>query len=186
MFTCSSAKKNDANAPIGGTGMLLIPSGFWSLSQVQKVNARIMMATFSRNPQATIICCYNPTHAYSEEIKQDFYDSLATITRNIPTHNVTIVAQDMNAKLHLDHSMQHSVINDETNSNRYKLLDFLTECLLNAINTCLYKHKCNLWRFRFPNGGRSQTDYILLNKKWMNNTRNCEAYSTFSSIGSDD
>ena len=129
-FACSSAEKNNSNASIGGIGMLLSPSAFWCLSEVQKVNCRIMMADFSGNPQATIICCYSPTNADSGEIKQEFYDSLATITRNIPTHNITKVAGDMNAKLHLEHSMQHSVFSDESNSNGYKLLDLCTKHVL--------------------------------------------------------
>ena len=36
----------------------------------------------------------------------------------------------MNSKLSVEHSMQHSVFDDETNSNGYKLLDLLTECQL--------------------------------------------------------
>ena len=81
--------------------------------------------------------------------------------------------------------MQHSVFNDETNSNRCKLLDLLTKCQWIWFNICFHKCKGKIWKFRFPNGGRSQIDYILLNKKWRNSARNCEAYSTFSSIGSD-
>ena len=84
---------------------------------------------------------------------------------NIPTHNVTIVAGDMNAKLTLEHSMQHSIFNDETNSNGYKLLDLFAEYHLIALNKCFCKCKGKLWTLRFPNGGRSQIDYILLNEK---------------------
>ena len=35
------------------------------------------------------------------------------------------------------------------------------------------------------NGSKSQIDYILINRKWKNSVKNVEAYSTFSSIGSD-
>ena len=184
-FACSSAEKNDANTSRGGIGKLLSPSAFQCLSQVQKVNSRIMTATFSGNPQVTIICCYSLTNADSEEVKQELYDSLETITRNDPTHNVTIVGGDMNAKLSLEHTMQHSVFNDEINFNGHKLLDLLTECQLIVLNMCFNKHKGKLWTFRLPNGGRLQINYILLNKKWKNSARNCEAYSTCSSIGSD-
>ena len=34
-------------------------------------------------------------------------------------------------------------------------------------------------------GIKSQIDFIMLNKKWKNSLKNCEAYSTFSSLGSD-
>ena len=36
-----------------------------------------------------------------------------------------------------------------------------------------------------PIWGQTTINYILWNKKWRNSARNCEAYSTFSSIGSD-
>ena len=128
----------------GGIGMLLSPSAFWCWSHVQKVYSRIITATFSRNPQRTLICFYSLTNANSEETKQEFYDSLATITRNVPTHNITIVAGDMNAKLSLEHSMKNSVFNDERNSNEYRLLDLLTKCQLIALNTCFHKHNGKL------------------------------------------
>ena len=81
--------------------------------------------------------------------------------------------------------LQHSVFSDETSSNGCKLLDLLTKGQLIVLNTCFHKQKWKLWTFKFPNRGRSQIDYILLNKKWRNSARNCEAYSTFISIGSD-
>ena len=34
-------------------------------------------------------------------------------------------------------------------------------------------------------GHKSQVDYILVNRKWKNSVKNSEAYSSFSSLGSD-
>ena len=34
-------------------------------------------------------------------------------------------------------------------------------------------------------GAKSQVDYIMVRNKWRNSTKNCEAYNSFSSIGSD-
>ena len=34
-------------------------------------------------------------------------------------------------------------------------------------------------------GLKSQVDYILINREWKNSVKSCEAYSNFSSIGSD-
>ena len=36
-----------------------------------------------------------------------------------------------------------------------------------------------------PCGTKHQLDYIVVNRKWKNSQMNCEAYSTFSSVGSD-
>ena len=35
------------------------------------------------------------------------------------------------------------------------------------------------------NNRKSQIDYILVNRKWKNSIHNCEAYNSFSSLGSD-
>ena len=34
-------------------------------------------------------------------------------------------------------------------------------------------------------GSKTQVDYIMVNKKWKNTVHDCEAYNTFSSVGSD-
>ena len=35
------------------------------------------------------------------------------------------------------------------------------------------------------NNRKSQIDYILINNKWKNCPKNCQAYSSFASVGSD-
>ena len=35
------------------------------------------------------------------------------------------------------------------------------------------------------NNNKFQIDYILISRKWKNSMHNCEAYNSFSSIGSD-
>ena len=52
-------------------------------------------------------------------------------------------------------------------------------------NTNFMKPLSKLWTFQHPSASRSQIDYILIRKKWRNSIRNCQSYSTFSSIGSD-
>ena len=37
----------------------------------------------------------------------------------------------------------------------------------------------------YPNGVKSQLDYILLNKKWRNSALNSEPYNIFTSVDSD-
>ena len=34
-------------------------------------------------------------------------------------------------------------------------------------------------------GVKTQLDYIMIRRKWKNSVKNCEAYSSFSSVGSD-
>ena len=36
------------------------------------------------------------------------------------------------------------------------------------------------------NNRKSQNGYILINNKWKNCLKNCQAYTSFASVGSDD
>ena len=50
----------------------------------------------------------------------------------------------------------------------------------------MFRKKLWLWTFISDmNGSKTQVGYIMVNKKWKNSVKNCEAYSSFSSMGSD-
>ena len=71
-------------------------------------------------------------------------------------------------------------------SNGKLLLDLAEENDLIITNTTFQKRSGKLWTYLSDmNGSKSQIDYILINRKWKNSVKNVEAYSTFSSIGSD-
>ena len=52
----SFATRNSINAAVGGVGFLLNPRASRSLSNVQKISPRIMLANFSGSPATTVIC----------------------------------------------------------------------------------------------------------------------------------
>ena len=90
----------------------------------------------------------------------------------------------MNAKLgHTD--VTPSTYGESSNRNGTMLIEFMRERDLIAINTRYQKRKGKLWTFEYPNGEKAQLDYIMINKKWRNSAVNYEAYSTFSTVGSD-
>ena len=64
--------------------------------------------------------------------------------------------------------------------------DLALENNLAITNTHFQKKKGTLWTYISDmSGTKSQVDYIMINRKWINSVTNVEAYSTFSSIGSD-
>ena len=65
--------------------------------------------------------------------------------------------------------------------------DLVKETNLLVTNTHYQKKPGKLWTFisDMNEDQKSQVDYIMVNRKWRNTVKNCEAYSTFSSIGSD-
>ena len=54
----ASSWKNSVNATIGGIGMLIGPWALKSLNSIEKIQPRMMVATYNGNPSATIISCY--------------------------------------------------------------------------------------------------------------------------------
>ena len=183
LITCS-ADKNSQNASIGGVGLLINPQIYKSLMKTEKISSRIIQATFDGNPKTTITSCYSPTNISDEHMRTSFYTLLSESIRAIPKHNVQIVGGDMNAKINPEDCTGNS-FNKKTNFNGQALLTLLEECNLILLNTKFKKRKGKLWTFLYPNGEKAQLDYILINKKWQNSATDCEAYSSFSSVGSD-
>ena len=61
-----SAWKNSVNAAVWGVGMLIGPRALKTLNSIEKIQSRMMAATFNGNPRATIISCYSPTNVSEE------------------------------------------------------------------------------------------------------------------------
>ena len=76
-----------------------------------------------------------------------------------------------------------SVYNDVTNENGKKSIGLLAGLQIASIlDTGNVKE---YYGHTLPSGKKSQVDYILINTKWKNSALNCEAYNTFSTVGSD-
>ena len=61
MLVTVSAWKNSVNASVGGVGMLIRPRVLKTLNSIERIQPRMIAATFNGNPKATIISCYSPT-----------------------------------------------------------------------------------------------------------------------------
>ena len=61
----------------------------------------------------------------------------------------------------------------------------MLENRLASLNTKFQKRKGKLLTATNANGVNVQIDYILINKRWNNNTLNCVAYSSFEVVFSD-
>ena len=154
--------------------MLLSPKTYKSLHLMEIFSAEIMIASSKGNPAVTIISCYSPTNVSEEEDKDQFYFDLRTATRSIPKHNITLAGGDMTARLGKKDARFGkkdagcSAYNNVTNENGKRLLDYIQECRLQALNTRCRKRKGKLWSHTLPCGKKSQIDYILIDTKWKN------------------
>ena len=76
-------------------------------------------------------------------------------------------------------------LHDSTNRNREHLTDFTQENGLTFLNTKFQKRKGKRWTNTYLNNTKTHIDYTLMNKKWINSSLNCEAYSAFKGVSSD-
>ena len=121
MLATVSAWKNYINAMVGGVGMLIGPRALKTLNSIERIQPRMMAATFNGNPRATIISCYNPTNVSEETELVAFYDELSSLVRSISKHNILVIGGDMNAQIRktetTDKPPQH-IKSEWTTSNR--------------------------------------------------------------------
>ena len=94
-----SAWKNTVNAAVGWVGLLIGPRELKTLNSIEKIQPRMMAATFNGNPRATIISCYSPSNVSEETELVTLYDELSSLVRSIPKHNMLVIGGDMNAQI---------------------------------------------------------------------------------------
>ena len=128
-----SAWKNSVNAAVGGVGLLIGPRALKMLNSVEKIQTRMMAATFNGNPRATIISCY-VTNVSEETELVTFYAELSSLVRSIPKHNMLVIGGDMNAQIGKNGNNKYSLHNT-SNRNGQHLTDFMTENRLACLNT---------------------------------------------------
>ena len=183
-FISASAWKNSINSTIGGVGMLLSPQAYKSLNKIEEIIPRIIIADFNGNPTTTIISCYSPTNSSDQEAIDNFYQSLSSVTRQVPKHNFLIIGGDLNAQIGYSSTHKFSY-HKSSNRNGLLLEEFIEEHELLCLNTKFQKTPSKLWTITYANRSKAQLDYIIINKKWKNSAMNCQAYNSFEGVYSD-
>ena len=138
-----SAWKNSVNATVGGVGLLIGSRALKMLNSVEKIQPRMMAATFNGNPRATIISCYSPTNVSEETELVTFYDELSSLVRSIPKHSTLVIGGDMNAQIGKNGNNKYSLHNT-SNKNGQHLTDFMIENRLACLNTNYQKREGKL------------------------------------------
>ena len=78
--------------------MLLKPRPLNSFNIIEKIQSRMMVATFNGKPSTTIISCYSPINASDEMDLITFYNKLSSLVSSISKHNILIIGEDMNTQ----------------------------------------------------------------------------------------
>ena len=141
-FVSASAWKNSVNALIGGVGKLIGPRALKSLNSIEKIQLRMMVATFNGNPSTTIISCYKPNQWSEETDLIPFYNELSSLVHSIPKHNVLMIGKDMNAQIGKNNEFS---LHNSPNRNGQNLTNFTQENRFTYLNTKFQKGKGKLW-----------------------------------------
>ena len=165
-------------------GMLIGPRALKTLNSIERIQPRMMAATFIGNPKTTIISCYSPTNVSEETELVTFYEELSSLVRSIPKHNLLVIGGDMNAQIGKNRNNKYSLHNT-SNRNGQHLTDFMIENRLPCLNANYQKREGKLWTYTYANNNKAQIDYVFINRKWKNSAMNCEAYSSFEGVSSD-
>ena len=155
-----------------------------TLNSIDRIQPRMMAATFNGNPKATIISCYSPTNVSEETELVTFYGELSSLVRSIPKHNLLVIGGDMNAHIGKHRNKKYSLHNT-SNRNGQHLTDFMIENRLTCLNTNYQKREGKLWTYTYANNNKAHIDYVFINREWKNSAMNCEAYSSFEGVSSD-
>ena len=75
--------------------MLLRSRAITSLNIIEKIQPRMMVATFNGNPSTTIISCYSSTNVSEKTDLITFYDELSSLVHSI----IFVIGRDMNAQI---------------------------------------------------------------------------------------
>ena len=90
----------------------------------------------------TIISCYSPTNSSDQDVIDNFYQSLSSVTRQVPKHNFLIIGGDLNAQI--GHSSTHKFsYHKSSNRNGLLLEEFIEEHELLCLNKKFQKHCLN-------------------------------------------
>ena len=161
--------------------MLIGPRALKTLKSIERIQPRMMAATFNGNLGATIISCYTPTNVSEETELVAFYDELSSLVRSIPKHNVLVIGGDMNAQIGKNGNNRYSLQNT-SNRNGQHLTEFMIENRLTCLNTNYQKREGKLWTYTYANNSKVQIDYVFINKKRKNSPMNCNAYYSFEVV----
>ena len=172
-----SAWKNSVNTTVGGVGMLIGPRALTTLNSIERIQPRMLAATFNRNPRATIVSCYSPTNVSEETELVAFYDELSSLLRSIPKQNELVIGGDMNAQIGKNGNNKYSLHNT-SNRNGQHLTDSMIENRLTCLNTNSQKREGKLRTYMYANNSKAHIDYVLINKKWKNSAINFEGVSS--------
>ena len=96
----STLENTIISTAIGGVEILLSLCALKSLNSIERIQLRMICATFNGNPCTTVISCYTSTNGSNEVYINTFNHMLSSLVWHIPKDNILIMEGEMNRQTH--------------------------------------------------------------------------------------
>ena len=135
------------------------------------ISDRILKICIRAKPyNLSIVQCYAPTSAASDEELEEFYNQLQETLDAIPSRDIKLVMGDLNAKVgsaNTNTSTHGTCGLGARNERGNSLIDFCKTNNLAIANTLFDQHPRRLYTWISPDRNtRNQIDYIMIEQKW--------------------
>ena len=167
-----SGHDNEQHAHTEGVAFMMSKLAAKALIEWVLVSPRTITARFnSKGRKVTLINCYAPTNNTTDELKQEFYDSLQGVLDHTPRRGITILMGDLNAKIGSDNTGRERIMGRHglgcLNEKGERFADL---CAFNdlVIGGSIFSHKTLHKATWISPDGRSsnQIDDIAIGRKW--------------------
>ena len=104
----------------------------------------------------------------------EHYTQLTQATSTIPKHNALLTTEDFNSHISSHDTDNKFTFHQSTNTNGKLTIEYVEEADMITTNTHFQKIKGKLLTFLSDTGGiKTQVDYLMIRKRWMNSVVNC-------------
>lgn len=167
-----SGKESEEEVREHGVGFLLSNAARKSLLDWKPISDRIIYARFNSDVRKiSIIQCYAPTNAATEDTKDDFYNALNATIKKIKKQDIVVVMGDLNAKVGSDntnrtrHMGTHGL--GECNENGERFVEFCQNHDLTIGGTLFIHGDHHKYTWNSPDGTtKNQIDHLAISSKW--------------------
>ena len=153
----------------GGVGIFLAEKWVEKVIDIKRVSDRIMiMKLMIGKTIVSALCTYAPQSGLSEELKDEFYDSLIDVTSKLGEKEVVLLGGDLNGHVGEKSDGFEGVHGGngfgERNREGERILEFCCAMDMIVANTTFHKRESHL--VTYESGlAKTQVDYVLVNRK---------------------
>ena len=178
----------------GNHGVAIIYRRGLEILDVQHLGPRLMYARFKASPtHVSVVCGYAPHDGHTDDVRENFWQSLHTLLNSIPASDYLAVGVDANSRLFRPTDStgwngvgRFALSQPNSSPNSLALIDVLQEHQLSAVNTWFQPRRKRALRTFRCSRFSAQLDYLLVRRRHIGSVRRTDVLwnnATFSDHG---